>query len=327
MKQTEKQQVFDPVFLFMGEETFLMEEEIAAKRTALGEDAWMSFASYNAEETTRIEEVLALCNTMPFMGERRLIVLRNIQKLTAKALAQVAAYALDPADTTTLILTVEGQKPKKGDSLLKQLSAQVTVESFDLLKGQGLWSWIQKRVKRSGKEIEREAATLLADITAGHTWFIASEIEKLCLFLGARPEITIRDVEYLVLKSFASSIFAFQDALFDRKKEVLGRLIELEQSGVEPLEVIAMLENHVLDHYKVLFGPDWKWRNIHPYVQNKILARKSLWKASELGMLLAELRTIERNIKTGRSSLPFPAMIDLIGSVVFRKTSPPGILR
>lgn len=306
------------VQLFIGEDTFLMEEAIGSLKDALGGDAFTNFATYNGDEGLRVEEMIALCNTLPFLGERRLVVLRNAHKLPAKAVAPIVAYLKDPLDTTTFIMTVEGPPPKKNDAFLKQLPSTLPLVHFDPLKGSELAAWIQKRVARQAKDIDKDAAFLLAELTGGHTWFVASEIEKLCLYAGERPNITRADVEYLVMKSPEASVFAFQDALFDRRKDALARLIELEETGMEPLEVIAMLSNQVVDHYTVLFGDKWKWRAIHPFVEKKIAARKSLWKPAELSALLADLRAIERGVKTGRASLPFAALAEMLGRFVIR---------
>jgi len=309
----------EPVRLFMGEETFLMEEALTALKTALGDEALTNFSAFNGDESIRIEDLLGLCNTLPFLGEKRLIILRNVQKLPAKALAQIGAYCRNPLETTTLVMTVEGQPPKNNDTLFKHLPDTVFQQRFDPLRGPEVVTWIQTRVKRQKKAIDKEAAHLLAELTGGHTWFMASEIAKLCLYAAEKPSITRADVEYLVMKTAESSIFAFQDALFDRRKEALARLTELEATGIEPLEIVAMLENHIIDHYKVLLGGNWKWRSIHPFVVKKITGRKSLWKAAELSALLADIRAIEHAVKTGRALLPFASLSETTARYVLRQ--------
>lgn len=309
-----------PVRLFVGEDTFLMEEAIAALKDSLGGEALANCATYNGDETFRMEELVELCNTLPFLGEGRLIVLRNAHKLPAKVMPPLAAYIKDPLETTTLVLTVEGPL-KKNDAFLKRLPSGVATTHFELLKGAELAAWIQKRTGRYGKAIEKDAAFLLAELTGGHTWFIASEIEKACLYVGARATVTRADIEYLVMKSPETSIFAFQDALFERRKEAFPRLIELEETGMEPLEVITMLANQTIDHYSILFGADWKGRPIHPFVARKIMGRKALWTPASLSALLADLRGIERAVKTGRTSMPFAALAEMLGRFVARKPS------
>ena len=56
----------------------------------------------------------------------------------------------------------------------------------------------------------------------------------------------------LVMRTHEPAIFAFLDALFDRKKDALSRLYELELSGVAELEIISRIENQIINHYVVL---------------------------------------------------------------------------
>ncbi len=286
-------------YLFVGEETFLLEEQLSSIRTSLGENASMNYACFNAEEGLNTEEVIDLCNTMPFLSDRRLIVARNIHKLTAKAREKIFAYAGNPSESTTLIMTMEGQKEDK--KLVRQVPKNVDILRFDLLKGAALIEWVQNRVKLHGKKIDKDAAFLLTDITGGNTWFIATEIEKLSLYAGSRPTITSQDVEYLVMRSHEPSIFAFMDSLFDRKKDTLFRLHELETSGIPELEIISRIENAILQHYQVLFGCQDKKAGVHPFVEKKILARRSSWSRSRLKDLLRDIRLIEGGLKSGRT--------------------------
>ena len=322
MGKIQKDQQPAPVQLFIGEETFLMEEALTALKTALGDEALTNFQAFNGDESIRVEDLVGLCNTLPFLGEKRLIILRNVQKLPAKALAEIGAYCRNPLATTTLVMTVEGQPPKSNDTLFKHLPDTVLQQRFDPLKGPEIVTWVQARAKAQRKTIDKEAAALLAELTGGHTWFMASEIDKLCLYVGERASISRADVEYLVMKTAESSVFAFQDALFERRKEALARLTELEAAGIEPLEALAMLENHVIDHVKVLLGGNWKWRPIHPFVVKKITGRKSLWKAEDLSALLADIRAIERAVKTGRTASPFAALAETAARYVLRPPSP-----
>lgn len=297
-------------YLYVGEETFLIEENLAAVASSLGENASMNYASFNAEDSKAIEEVINLCNTMPFLAERRLIVLRNMHKLAAGQRKRVFEYALNPSESTTLIMTIEGLKEDK--KIKDELPENVSIVRFDPLKGAGLIEWIQNRVKIYNKKMDKDAAFLLADITGANTWFIASEIEKLSLYAGSRPAITIKDVEFLVMRSHEPSVFAFMDSLFDRKKDAILRLSEIETFGIPDMEIISRIENQTIQHYQILFRNQGKKARVHPFVEKKIAARKSLWKSHELKDLLRQTRLLEHSVKTGRSFHIWVALSEII---------------
>ncbi len=297
-------------YLFVGQETFLIEEQLSSIRASLGENASMNYASFNAEEGLNASELVELCNTMPFLSERRLIVVRNIHKLKAKHIETLVGYVENPSDFTTLIMTIEGQK--EGKQITKQLGKTVQVMRFDPLKGAGLIDWIQRRAKEYSKKMDKDAAYLLADITGSNTWFIATELEKLSLYAGPRETITLNDVEFLVMRSTEPSIFAFMDSLFDRKKDAIFRLHELETTGIAELEIISRIENAAIQHYQILFRKDGKKTGVHPFVEKKISSRKSLWRASQLKDLLKQIRALEQSLKSGRSFQIWVALSEVI---------------
>ncbi|MGC9325105.1 MAG: DNA polymerase III subunit delta [Desulfomonilia bacterium] len=311
MKSKKNRAAGSPVHLFTGHETFLIEEALSAIRSELGEHESMNYAAYNAEESVNLDEVLSVCNTLPFFGDRRLIVLRNFHKIPQKPLQQLTNYIRNPSPSTTLILTVEGDKLPQ--EIKKEISGLAQITSFEPLKGRDLIDWTLERARRWGKEMDRDAAYLLAEVTGSNIWFMATEIEKLSLYVGTRSSISLHDVEELVMRSHEPSIFSFIDALFERKKDVLFRLYEIEYSGIPELEIIKRIENQTILHYRLLFGDGKKKPDVHPFVEKKILSRKGALSGAQLRCLLHDIRHIEHQVKTGARSQPFVALSEVIG--------------
>ncbi|HEY9161342.1 MAG TPA: DNA polymerase III subunit delta [Desulfomonilia bacterium] len=305
------------VYLFTGEETFLMEEAIKTMRNSLGEDALMNFYSFAPDDTGAIDKALELLNTIPFFDDRRLVVIRNIHKFDAKSFEKIARYVNNPSDTATLVLTMEGQKPwkekekKPWEEKYKALSEKAKKQAFNEMKEGQMISWITARAKSMDKEIEPEAANLLREALLSQSWQIATELEKLCLYAGKRTKITMEDVKTLVLKTYDDTVFKLSDALFDRKAEVLLRIREIEAAGINELEVIASLQNQAIDHFQVLYAPSAKRRNLHSFVEGKIAARRKLWKARELNDLINAFAGVERGIKTGRCLSAFSEITEI----------------
>ena len=70
-----------PVQVFIGEETLLLEEAIARLKAGLDENAALNSAAYNAEENLNVDQIVDLLNTLPFLSDRRLVIIRNFNKL------------------------------------------------------------------------------------------------------------------------------------------------------------------------------------------------------------------------------------------------------
>lgn len=302
-----------PILLFTGSEVHLMEDELRRIKKRLGDDALMNYSAADGESLARIEDFIQLCHTVPFLSEHRLMVLRNIQKLKPKARAKLLDYAHEPAEFTTLILTLENTKTQAKD--IQTLRSLCKVREFKPLAGGQLVDWMRKRAATFDKNIDNDAAYLLAEITGADTGTLATEVDKLCLYAGDEKSITRADVERVVMRTDQVSVFTFLDDLFNRKPSALKLLVDLEREGIEPLQLISLLEGQTLQHIQVLGFPGTESK-IKPFVARKIQARKKLWSSAGLQRLLHEIRTIEHDIKTGRVSNPFIALTNAIAPAV-----------
>lgn len=304
--------------VFIGQETFLMEEELSCLKNRLGENASMNWAVFNAEEGPAMDEVISLCNTMPFLSDRRVIIIRNGHKLTAKQTDQVITYLDNPCETTMLILVMEAEKTDKDLSkLLKRFDGMAEIDRFESIKNRSeRIAWIMDRALLHGKKIDKDAAVLLAEMAGSSMWYLDSEIQKLCLYVADNPSIITKDVHEVVMRTLEPAIFAFLDALFDRKKDTLSRLYDLELTGIAELEIISRIENQIINHYVVLSGRDWKKMKIHDFIADKAMRRKSLWSMAQLLSLLKDVRQIEQRLKSSSIVHVYAALAEVIGRLV-----------
>ncbi len=305
--------------VFLAQETFLVEERLSQLKQKLGENASMNWAVFNVEENPSMDEMISLCNTMPFLSEKRVVVVRNAQKLNTRQLDQLMKYLDNPCDMTTLILIMEIDKPDKELSkYMKKFEGKARIARFESIRNiSERISWIMSRALLHGKRIDKDAATLLADMTGGSSmWYLDSEIKKLCLYVAQAPSISGADVHDAVMRTHEPAIFAFLDAFFDRKKDALSRLYELELAGVAELELLSRIENQIINHYVVLSGKDWKKMKIHDFVAQRSSRRKSLWSVKQLVSLLKDVRRIEQRLKSSSLVHVYAALTEVIGRLV-----------
>lgn len=311
--------------VFIGVESFLVEEELRRLKGQLAEGASMNWSVFNAEEGPGVDEIIHLSNTMPFLADRRVIVVRNSQRLSAKHLDLVAAYLDNPCESTTFILVFEVEKAdKEFMKLLARFDGKAEFTRFEPLKNRNdRIAWISGRARIHGKNMDKDAAVLLSDMTGSSMWYLDSEVQKLCLYIGERPTITAGDIQDVVMRTHEPAIFAFLDSLFDRKKDVLSILYDLELSGVNDLEIISRIANQAITHYVVLTGGDRKRMKIHDFVAEKALRRKSLWSGIQLTTLLKEVRAIEQRLKSGQLAHTYAALCEVIGRTVLTPKGEP----
>ncbi len=304
--------------VFLGMETFFVEERLARFKGQLEGDTALNWSVFNGEQELDMEEIISLCNTMPFLSEKRVIVIRNAHRLPPRHLDMVALYLDNPCETTALILVMEAEKADRELSrLVKRFEGKADIERFEPIRNRNeRIQWILNRAVLMGKQMDRDAAVMLSDMAGSSVWYLASEIDKLCLYVGRNRTITGKDVAAAVMRTCEPAVFNFLDSLFDRKKDALSRLCEIERSGVAELEIVSRIENQIIAHYVVLAGGQWKKMKIHEYVAEKAGKRKSLWSASQLCAFLGEVRRIEQRLKSSSLTHGYASLAEVIGRLV-----------
>ena len=174
-----KTRVFDPVYYLFGEDDFLKEQ---ATRDLVEAAAERSTRDFNLEIRRAgeldAESLDALLSTPPMLAERRVVVLREVDKLKKGARTLLDRYLARAAKDTVLVLVApSGVKPDKA------LSAHATVVEYAPLTGDRLPRWVSYHAQHAlGRAITPEAVTLLVEAVGGDLAQLAVELEKLASY-------------------------------------------------------------------------------------------------------------------------------------------------
>ncbi len=228
------------VFFFIGDDKYLKEEALKNLIPVLPGKIQhppdqMTF--YGGELNT--EEVLSQLNTMPLLSDRRLVVIKDIEKTSDEFRASLINYIKKPSKSAYLVLDA------KDDSVLKEYAetiGQISIRRFSLLSGEPLTSWIMSYVERSGKTMDRDAIAIFKELEGNDLYYLSRELDKLITFAGDAPEISPDDVEGLIGKSLIKSAFEITDAI--GRKNVDGAIkisSGLMAGGRKEYEIIGIL--------------------------------------------------------------------------------------
>jgi DNA polymerase-3 subunit delta len=86
----------------------------------------------------------------------------------------------------------------------------------------------RKELRARKKEISEEALSELVQAVGPHRQQLASEIEKLCLYVGDRPAIEVADVRAIVSRNKLARAFAVAEALGERDLPRVLRTLDQE---------------------------------------------------------------------------------------------------
>ena len=174
-----KKRVFDPVYYLFGEDDFLKEQAARDIVDAAADPATRDFNLEIRRANELSEEALdALLSTPPMLAERRVVVLRDVDKMKKGARTLLDRYLTRPAHDTVLVLVApSGAKADKG------LSERATAVEFAPLTGDRLPRWVAYHAQHVlEREITAEAVTLLLEAVGGDLAQLAVELEKLASY-------------------------------------------------------------------------------------------------------------------------------------------------
>lgn len=188
----------EPAYLFSGPELHL-------KRLAIGElAAGVPAASreFNVEVFHGFEAdlaaVLGAARTVPLLAPRRLVVLRDVEKmrLTEGRGELLEEYLKGPAPETTLVITTESEE--KARDLAKRFGAWWTEVVFAPLGGPEFEARLRQEAERLGCALAPAAAAALAEATGTDLARALAELEKLRLAVGPGGAVGEDEVARLV---------------------------------------------------------------------------------------------------------------------------------
>lgn len=156
----------------------------------------------------------------------------------------ILQYLENPNPATCLVLISE--KANKGRKLYKEIAKTGKVLEFSYPKGQDEWlRWIQNEAKAKGKKINTSAASFLLDWAGHHTGILSTELDKLVLFTGDKPEIDRPDIQMISVPLIETKVFALLDAIAAGKTaDALSKLKEVLSQEYH-LKVFAMIVRQV----------------------------------------------------------------------------------
>jgi len=228
------------VFLFVGPEKYLKERAISELRSR-SLDSSSSELDYKVlyGSDTSANEIINSSITIPFFSSKRLIVVKDFDKLSKEDTLKIIAYIKNPNQHTCLVIDSDDV------SILEDspsMARYAKVLKFTPLLDNELSNWIKKYLLAQSKTIEDDALDMLKESKGSDLLNISRELDKLITFIGKRRNVTGGDVENLVGKSVVASAFDIASAIGDRNtSKAIGIVNELALSGKKPYEITGIL--------------------------------------------------------------------------------------
>jgi DNA polymerase-3 subunit delta len=248
-----------PLYFFYGEETFLMEELqnlLIEKLLAPHERDFNLDVVYGAE--TDAQTVLGLCTGYPMMAARRVVVVRDFDKLKDNRLFTSFAERPNPS---AVVLLLCSSKPNLTAHPYRALREHAVWSEFKPLYDNQIPGWIQQRVEQAGYKIEPQAVQMLADYVGTNLRAVDAEIDKLITYAGGRKHLTGDDVIRAAGQTREYNVFELQKAIgqgrYADSIRILDRMLS-QATNVrgEALMIVTVLSSYFIKLWKLALAKD-----------------------------------------------------------------------
>jgi DNA polymerase-3 subunit delta len=188
-----------PLYAVCGEELFLRRQAITELvDEILGPaDRSLAMSEYDGKnESLEPADVLDDLRTLPFLVERKLVLLRDGDLFVKQYRAELEAYAEKPCERSVFVL--ECKSLPANTRLYKRIAAAGEVVKCEPIKAYQVPAWLTDRAKQTyGKRLTPKAAAMLCDLIGPELGQLDAELQKLTVYVNSRDRIDIGDVEAL----------------------------------------------------------------------------------------------------------------------------------
>jgi len=256
-----------------------------------------------------ISDVLDELRTLPFLTEKRVVLVRRADKFISQNRELLEKYFDSPCPTGILILTVNNWDTRT--RLAKKLSGSGELITVTPPKGRQLQRRLIDYARQAhGKRLAQNAAEILVECIGDELPRLYSEVDKLALFADAEKVIDVEHIESLIGHNRIYGVFAVIDAcLAGSSSDAISRLRNMfaEDKNAEYTVVGAFAF-----HFRRMFNAKVLLKEGHnPY---DIAGRLRIWgnkdgffamlgkmSLERIGATLQKLAAIDYAIKTGQT--------------------------
>jgi DNA polymerase-3 subunit delta len=239
-----------PLYALFGEDAYLRGASLdAILRTALGEDPDDMAVSRFEGAKSSLADVLDEVRTLPFLAPRRVAIVEDADPFVTAHRKGLEAYAERPSATGVLVLSVKSWP--SNTRLAKLVEKNGLAIDCKAPKEAELPAWLVQLAKgREGVKLDQDAAVLLVELVGAEVGLLASEVEKLAIYVGDLKAIRRDDVARMVGAGRVEAIWGVIDAATTgRADEALVGLDRLLTSGEHPVRLVAALCSSLLRVY------------------------------------------------------------------------------
>ena len=295
-------------YLFEGVEENIKAATLQSLRKALLPEG-MEELNESIMEAPATDTIIAACETLPFLADKRLVIVREHPALMGRADAdeRLISYIPQVPESAVLVFLSRGKADarKKLYTAIKKANGVV---SFAPLTDAELNGWIVKTFAGLGKSVSSQTASVLSFTVGSDTALLRREIEKLAALAGDRDTVTEEDVHAVATRSVECTVFEMVDAVVaGQQGKAFGLLRDMLTTGSDRLGILAMLlrQFRLMQHIKIMqfekLSPgDIKQRlGVAPFAAERCMRQASGYTGGQVKKAVQICLNAEYKVKSG----------------------------
>ncbi|MEG2624986.1 MAG: DNA polymerase III subunit delta [Christensenella sp.] len=320
-----KSGVIKNFIVLSGEDTAIKQQAYRAILSAL--DIQMPELNLSVfEGRTEPQEVIRSMETLPFMGEHRVVVLKSTDILSATATGELSApfeKANMPAQNV-LIVMAQANADKRKAFVKYVMKNGMFVECNAMNTGE-LAAYIVRLAKQKNLLISSKNAQAIVTLADGDMGIVQNELAKLACV--SRGEITADDIEKYTAKSMEYNVYKIHDMLAGGHSKEAHILIErMLAEDSNPIGFLTLLSNNFRQMLVARACRDAKFSEASiisnvmsatgtwEAAAHRALAQCKLFSAAKIRRAISKLAQMDYDAKQGVITLKtdlYPLLMDI----------------
>ncbi|MGL4571229.1 MAG: DNA polymerase III subunit delta [Clostridium sp.] len=278
----------------------------------------LNFIKFDGVQCT-FEEVVNACETLPFMAEKKVVVIYRCAFLNDKLDSQsksfykdMKAYLKDMPEQTILVMYYvfkDKRDSAKKNKNIMGLDKVTTVVQIDKLKRDGFYKRVELMFKENKRSINKIQLKYFCEKLPMNLHIARMEVEKLSDYTIGR-EIGRRDIDLLIPNKNEDDVFDLVDLISQKKIEkAVDILNELLFKAEQHMLIIISIENQFKKLYDMKIGL-LKGKNVQDFMKEfripqfvveKLIQQSKKFSKNQLEKILRLCIETENKLKSSTS--------------------------
>lgn len=245
-----KNRQFKSVYLLYGDQAYLRNQYRDKLKNALCDATDTMNLAYYSGSGVPIKEVMELADTMPFLAEKRVIIIED-SGLFKSSCDELADYIASVPETTCIVFSEESVDKRL--KLYKAVREVGVITELTNLSSEELQQWVLTRITKEHRRITGRAMEIFLQRAGDDMMNIVGELEKLLAYTYGKDGIFPEDVMAVCTPRIEDRIFELLDAIVagdrDKALKLYGDLYALKEAPARILFMIVR-QLRILLHIK-----------------------------------------------------------------------------